>query len=188
MIKFNLQRNFKDEETEAWRIYHQIEGASSEWMNRSGVNTWLRTPLYSHHAHCSLSLSERAVIQTLMLIPDFSISPWTSAPRQLKLSSTAQGPSLQPSSQVAHICTRTARAPPLTSFTFTFHMWLTTSRIPVNPSTLHYPCFYHLVIASPWTFAVALAFSHTHFHPPACDFDLSAGPTEVWELGMGLFM
>ena len=29
MIKFNLQRNFKDEESEAWRTYCQTEGASS---------------------------------------------------------------------------------------------------------------------------------------------------------------
>lgn len=44
MIKFNLQRNFKDEETETWRI---IGKEKVHQADRSGVNVWFQTCLAS---------------------------------------------------------------------------------------------------------------------------------------------
>lgn len=44
MIKFNLQRNFKDEETETWRI---IGKQQVPQVDRSGVNIWFQTCLTS---------------------------------------------------------------------------------------------------------------------------------------------
>lgn len=44
MIKFNLQRNFKEEETETWRI---IGWQKVHQVDTSGVNVWFQTCLAS---------------------------------------------------------------------------------------------------------------------------------------------
>lgn len=67
----------------------------------------------------------------------FSTSPWMLTPRQLKLCPALLKVTLHgPPPLVAHLCTGTASAAPLTSLTFVYHVVLTTSGMPSLPLPL----------------------------------------------------